>query len=593
MSEKNVQLASRSERIKKIKLHHNAALIQSLFRGLIARKKFRILKDFKKRKEEEEEERQQLENADEAEDKLEIIDENEDRLVSEAIDAGVRESTLYERASRSSLQFASLQWPVPLVEDFNDSIWSNSVPVSLEDTNPTTINNILLRVVTWNLCAKNPPPIEEVRKLLFPNQRFHAIVVGSEECERSIAQSALNTSKKAWEAYLIAAIGDDYIAIAAHTLQAIHVILFVHKSIKHQCSNVVTAAVATGMGNTMGNKGAVGIAFSIGETRLLVVNAHLAAHDKAVKQRNADFERISNDLPVRLNKKRMEDKKHCSTSSTVSSNSTVSNNSTVRSINNSTVRSSSSSTPVSSTNVKSKLENSSRSVVHDDTLNIVNNERLAEEVLEPPAAEALSQSKNQGQSSSSSNANTDTSGSNIGMNMEIDEGVEKVELCKLATAADRVIFMGDLNYRIRGNRSIVFDLLEKNMHDVLLSNDQLKWSMANKLVLNGFIEPPLNFRPTYKFDVGSIDRYDSSPKHRIPAWTDRVLYVPGTDGGLQCLAYNADMKNTLTSDHRPVYATFLVHVQGLYACNDSSTEGVVEHTVKQTHKSESEVCNVM
>jgi hypothetical protein len=44
-------------------------------------------------------------------------------------------------------------------------------------------------------------------------------VIGTEECERSIAQSALNPSKKTWEAYLNEAIGRNYVPIRSHTLQ--------------------------------------------------------------------------------------------------------------------------------------------------------------------------------------------------------------------------------------------------------------------------------------------------------------------------------------------------------------------------------------
>ena len=39
-------------------------------------------------------------------------------------------------------------------------------------------------------------------------------------------------------------------------------------------------------------------------------------------------------------------------------------------------------------------------------------------------------------------------------------------------------------------------------------------------------EAPITFRPTYKFDKHSADpfAYDSSEKHRVPAWTDRIFF---------------------------------------------------------------------
>lgn len=118
-------------------------------------------------------------------------------------------------------------------------------------------------------------------------------------------------------------------------------------------------------------------------------------------------------------------------------------------------------------------------------------------------------------------------------------------------------------------RDIVDKLLSQNMHEVLQSNDQLTTCMKKQMVLQaGFVEPPLHFKPTYKFDVNS-DVYDSGKKRRIPAWTDRILYVSkpliATNKdettvhpvGIECISYNADF-TLRTSDHRPVYASFVV-----------------------------------
>ena len=42
-------------------------------------------------------------------------------------------------------------------------------------------------------------------------------------------------------------------------------------------------------------------------------------------------------------------------------------------------------------------------------------------------------------------------------------------------------------------------------------------------VFKEFQEGPINFAPTYKYDLFSDD-YDTSEKMRTPAWTDRVLW---------------------------------------------------------------------
>jgi hypothetical protein len=62
--------------------------------------------------------------------------------------------------------------------------------------------------------------------------------IGSEECERSIAESAFNPSKKNWESYLRSAVGDDYLPVRSQTLQAINLMCFAHISIAHLISEV-------------------------------------------------------------------------------------------------------------------------------------------------------------------------------------------------------------------------------------------------------------------------------------------------------------------------------------------------------------------
>jgi hypothetical protein len=185
---------------------------------------------------------------------------------------------------------------------------------------------------------------------------------------------------------------------------------------------------------------------------------------------------------------------------------------------------------------------------------------------------------------------------------------------------------------------------KQNMHDVMIANDQLSTEMTHpssvrfgsvKLqvaryrevghvrspasitlrfisqTFQGFVEGPLHFRPTYKFDKFS-DAYDSSqkqvrllggsrvmqrgkqylkprlpsPPQRVPSWTDRILFhQSGLQVGEIChlkshqrvshvlkhgctcsflsqlTAYNAAI-GLRSSDHRPVYASFVLEVKG-------------------------------
>ena len=48
-------------------------------------------------------------------------------------------------------------------------------------------------------------------------------------------------------------------------------------------------------------------------------------------------------------------------------------------------------------------------------------------------------------------------------------------------------YVGDLNYRIRGTRALVDQMLAANLHELMVENDQLVDSMRKKEVLEGFV----------------------------------------------------------------------------------------------------------
>eukprot|EP00111_Clytia_hemisphaerica_P009128 TCONS_00026809-protein len=88
---------------------------------------------------------------------------------------------------------------------------------------------------------------------------------------------------------------------------------------------------------------------------------------------------------------------------------------------------------------------------------------------------------------------------------------------------DYVFWCGDFNYRIDVPNAQCKELVKEKAWAELLSNDQLLLQKAEGKVFKGFNEGPINFAPTYKYDLFSDD-YDTSEKMRTPAWTDRVLW---------------------------------------------------------------------
>merc|ERR1711865_1122979 len=86
--------------------------------------------------------------------------------------------------------------------------------------------------------------------------------------------------------------------LCCHTLQAIHQIIFIHKALLPLVTNVASSAVATGIANTLGNKGGIGISFNLGKTSMLFVNCHLTAHQHKEEDRNKDVDKIERGLKL-------------------------------------------------------------------------------------------------------------------------------------------------------------------------------------------------------------------------------------------------------------------------------------------------------
>ncbi|KAL8819185.1 MAG: hypothetical protein Q9223_002338 [Gallowayella weberi] len=121
------------------------------------------------------------------------------------------------------------------------------------------------------------------------------------------------------------------------------------------------------------------------------------------------------------------------------------------------------------------------------------------------------------------------------------------------------ILNGDLNYRIDTmSRDMVLKAIRSKNLTKLLERDQLLVSRRKNPAfgLKAFEELPIDFDPTYKYDVGS-DTYDSSEKHRAPAWCDRILYRGA--GKIRQLDYRRH--ELRISDHRPVSATFRIRTK--------------------------------
>ncbi|TVU47780.1 hypothetical protein EJB05_07389 [Eragrostis curvula] len=124
---------------------------------------------------------------------------------------------------------------------------------------------------------------------------------------------------------------------------------------------------------------------------------------------------------------------------------------------------------------------------------------------------------------------------------------------------DRVILLGDLNYRISLPEAKTRLLVERQDWKTLLENDQLRGEVCEGGAFQGWHEGAITFSPTYKYYPNSDTYYGCGgrrgEKRRAPAWCDRILWH---GAGLRQEQY--DRCESRLSDHRPVRAVFTVEV---------------------------------
>ncbi|WCJ19056.1 Type I inositol polyphosphate 5-phosphatase 5 [Euphorbia peplus] len=129
------------------------------------------------------------------------------------------------------------------------------------------------------------------------------------------------------------------------------------------------------------------------------------------------------------------------------------------------------------------------------------------------------------------------------------------------TEHDRVIWLGDLNYRIALSYSEARKLVERHDWNALLDKDQLKIEKEAGRVFWGWKEGKICFAPTYKYSYNSDVYYageataDTKNKRRTPAWCDRILW---RGSGIHQVSYVR--WESRFSDHRPVCSNFLLDV---------------------------------
>uniref|UniRef100_A0A8C4GRK1 phosphatidylinositol-3,4,5-trisphosphate 5-phosphatase n=1 Tax=Dicentrarchus labrax TaxID=13489 RepID=A0A8C4GRK1_DICLA len=135
-------------------------------------------------------------------------------------------------------------------------------------------------VASWVLCRGLGKTLDEMT-VTIPHDLY---VFGSQEnsvCDREWVESLRAMLKEQTEL--------DYKPIAAQTLWSIKIAVLVKPEHENRISHVGMSSVKTGIANTLGNKGAVGVSFMFNGTSFGFVNCHLTSGNEKIARRNQNY----------------------------------------------------------------------------------------------------------------------------------------------------------------------------------------------------------------------------------------------------------------------------------------------------------------
>lgn len=204
----------------------------------------------------------------------------------------------------------ALSWPLPYLREQH---CSNGVLTSTHNAvvqSLNMVNELSILCLTWNLHGKSVPT--GALRGLYGALRYDIVAVGTQECQKTASMSSVgtlpllcggipSTDDELWRAAVTISLGNEFCEIAAGRLGAICLTVHVNKQLRGEITDVQTSTVACGLADTLGNKGAVGIGFTVSGTSIAIVNSHLAAHHGSVKARNRQYHRIERVLALAPN----------------------------------------------------------------------------------------------------------------------------------------------------------------------------------------------------------------------------------------------------------------------------------------------------
>jgi hypothetical protein len=134
----------------------------------------------------------------------------------------------------------------------------------------------------------------------------------------------------------------------------------------------------------------------------------------------------------------------------------------------------------------------------------------------------------------------------------------------LSVQHDHVFFLGDMNYRVDLPFDRCVTLYNQRQFGALMAHDQLVREHHRGKIFHGFHEGRVDFPPSYRWERDAEEF--SWKRGQAPSYTDRILWrsLPGLLDRIVCEEYKS-ATFMFGSDHRPVFASFLMRLQRYYS----------------------------
>lgn len=159
-------------------------------------------------------------------------------------------------------------------------------------------------MVTWNVNNKHPP-VEGIESLLTPANNnvkapdFYCIALEEIDLTTKGLLNGQTNKSKPWKNAIeqtLAKIhrndGEKYVHICDQQMVGLYVLVYTRAVNVPRIKNIKASHIGTGIMKRMGNKGGVGISFTVYDAKVMIVGAHFNAHTEGLQRRNKDYKTI-------------------------------------------------------------------------------------------------------------------------------------------------------------------------------------------------------------------------------------------------------------------------------------------------------------